>query len=245
MQFYFIRHGQSSNNALYAQTGSSQGRSDDPELTEIGRLQALYLSRFLGDAAQSGVRLTHLYSSPMVRAVDTALAVSTATGVPVIAWVDFHETGGIFLDQVDLSTGSELKVKQGLPGKTRQYFQQHYPDLVLPPNLDGQGWWNRPFEEPAERPLRARRVLQELLRRHPVRNGDGSEDCVAVVSHGGFYNHFLRQVIGLPPRHTEEDDQGIWFSIRNTGITRIDFLEDHLIVQYQNRNHFLPPELVS
>ena len=39
MQFYFIRHGQSTNNALWETTRSNKGRSEDPELSELGHLQ--------------------------------------------------------------------------------------------------------------------------------------------------------------------------------------------------------------
>ena len=47
MQFYFIRHAQSSNNALYDSTGSWDGRSADPELTEMGWQQARALADYL------------------------------------------------------------------------------------------------------------------------------------------------------------------------------------------------------
>ena len=47
MQFYFIRHGQSENNALWERTGSSEGRSEDPELTALGHRQAKRLAQFL------------------------------------------------------------------------------------------------------------------------------------------------------------------------------------------------------
>ena len=47
MRFYFIRHGQSVNNAIYEATGGSDGRSEDPQLTEIGQQQARLLANFL------------------------------------------------------------------------------------------------------------------------------------------------------------------------------------------------------
>ena len=50
MRFYFIRHGQSENNALWDQTGSNSGRNYDPELTAIGREQAERLARFISNA---------------------------------------------------------------------------------------------------------------------------------------------------------------------------------------------------
>jgi 2,3-bisphosphoglycerate-dependent phosphoglycerate mutase len=47
MQLYFIRHAQSSNNALYDQAGGSSRRSEDPELTETGIRQAELVAEFL------------------------------------------------------------------------------------------------------------------------------------------------------------------------------------------------------
>jgi len=245
MQFYFIRHGESSNNALYAQTGSSLGRSADPELTEKGRQQALHLGRYLAGLSDTGGGLTHLYCSLMVRSVDTALTVSAAIGVPAVAWVDLHEGGGIYLDKPAAEGDGNSPLREGLPGKTRREFQLLYPDLVLPLELDGRGWWNRPFEESSQRPARAHRVVQELLRRHAASHPDGSEDRVAVISHGGFYNHFLRALFGLPARSDEEEDLGVWFSLNNTGITRIDIQAGRLLVRYQNRTHFLPDGLLT
>ena len=42
MQFYFIRHAQSSNNHLWDQTGSNRGRSEDAPLTPLGLLAAQF-----------------------------------------------------------------------------------------------------------------------------------------------------------------------------------------------------------
>ncbi|NJK45922.1 MAG: histidine phosphatase family protein [Pleurocapsa sp. SU_196_0] len=47
MRLYFIRHAQSSNNALWDSTGSENGRSDDPELSDVGVMQARALGDFL------------------------------------------------------------------------------------------------------------------------------------------------------------------------------------------------------
>jgi len=79
MQLYFIRHAQSTNNELYESTGSSYGRNEDPELTELGIKQASALAEFLQTgnpnggarketASPKGFGLTHLYSSLMRRA---------------------------------------------------------------------------------------------------------------------------------------------------------------------------------
>ena len=243
MRLYFIRHGQSSNNALYDLTQSNLGRDEDPELSEIGRRQVTYLAQFLSQGASGpasennkswdpqnrcGFGLTHLYTSPMVRAVATGTVVAQALQLPLRMWKELHEGGGIFLEDI---TG---QVRTGLPGKNRTYFENHYPRLILPENLGPEGWWNRPFEEESDRRERASSVLHDLLARHA-----DTDDSVAFFSHGGFYNYFMTTVLGL----TKPD--GVWFSINNAGITRIDFRSGEKQLVYQNRLDFLPSELVT
>jgi 2,3-bisphosphoglycerate-dependent phosphoglycerate mutase len=242
MQLYFIRHGQSQNNLLWVETGSSQGRSEDPDLTKTGRLQAQRLAEFLAAPGASqgalpadydaqnayGFDLTHLYCSPMIRAIETGWAIARTLGLPLVAWKDLHEVGGIH--QADPETGERV----GLPGKSRRFFAEAYPDLVLPETLGDDGWWHRPYERYEERPLRAHRFLTDLLARH----GD-SQDRVAVVSHGGFYNHFMRAILEMPLGTSP------WFSINNTAITRIDFEEGRTWISYTNRVDFLPRGLIT
>ncbi len=239
MQLYFIRHGQSENNALWMSTGSHIGRNEDPGLTAVGRQQAELLAQFLSQADPTlrqpsdfqnvaGFDITHLYTSLMVRAVATGTIVARALDLPLVAWEDLHEWGGIYLR--DEQTDEPV----GLPGRNRAYFEQHFPDLVLPDSLDEAGWWNRPFEEPEQRLPRAKRVLHDLLERH-----GHTDDRVAVVSHGGFYNYLLVAILKLPGR------EGFWFVLNNTGISRIDFNEEETWLSYLNRVDFLPRELIT
>jgi 2,3-bisphosphoglycerate-dependent phosphoglycerate mutase len=230
MTLYLIRHAQSTNNARYERTGSGSGRVEDPELTELGTRQAEVLSDYLGRNAAAGgeYRFTRLYCSLMVRAVATATAVSRSCMVPLTAWPEVHEQMGIFLE--DEQTGELL----GRPGKSRSYFERHYPDLQLPESLNEHGWWNRPVESETEWKQRAGAFLAELSRRH----GTG-EDTVAVVTHGGFYHEVILALTG------GAGTDGLWFTMHNTGITRIDFHPAHTSVVYHNRLEHLPPELVS
>ncbi len=224
MQFYFIRHGQSANNSLWDQTGSNHGRSEDAELTPVGCRQAELLARFLRDA---DFGLTHLYSSLMVRAVATGSIIAETLDLPLVAWEDAHETGGIYLENEQ--TGECI----GQPGKNRAYFETHYPRLILPEGLE-DGWWNRPFETREQRPIRAQRFLQELLQRHGQ-----SENRVAVVSHGGFYNYLVAAILRLPER------DHVWFVLNNAAITRMDWCDQRVEMVYMNRTDFLPPELIT
>jgi len=245
MQFYFIRHAQSANNALYDETGSWDSRDEDPELTAKGQHQAQLLARYVAqadanfdpkrrnEANRFGFGFTHLYTSLMVRAVSTATPLAEVSGLPLQTWFDAHETGGIFLD--DLTTGEPV----GLPGKTRTDFETRFPNLLLPDWLDHTGWWNRPFEKDEERPVRARRFLTELLTRH-----GSTEDRVAVVSHGGFYNRFIRALLNWTPPNSEWPT-GTWFDVNNTSISRFDVNGDSLRIVYLNRTDHLPGELIT
>ena len=240
MRLYFIRHGQSVNNSLWDRTGSSQGRSHDPELTALGRAQAERLAQFLcqnDSALKSNERetqrlnsfdFTHLYCSLMVRAVATGAILADALKLPLVAWEDLHEEGGIYL--TDDQTGQPI----GQPGHNRAYFEAHYPQLVLPDTLGEDGWWNRPYEEPEQRPIRARRFWHDLIERH-----GSTDDRVAVVSHGGFYNLLLAALLNLP-----EKDR-IWFVLNNAALTRIDFDADGTGLIYLNRFDYLPAELIT
>lgn len=242
MQLYYIRHAQSENNLLWAQTGSFEGRSEDPDLSPVGWRQAEALARFLQGPDQTvaapastydpqnvnGFAITHLYCSLMIRSVATGAVVARALKLPLVAWVDAHEVGGIH--HRDPQSGERI----GLPGKDRSHFETHFPDLVLPESLGEGGWWDRSYEERGERPLRARRFLSDLVDRH-----GNTKDRVAVISHGGFYNHFLRAVLNLPEERT------LWFSLNNVAITRIDFGEEETVLSYTNRLGFLPGELIT
>jgi 2,3-bisphosphoglycerate-dependent phosphoglycerate mutase len=282
MQIYFIRHGESTNNALYSKNKSSEQRTEDPELTSIGRKQALHLAIYLSNpenfepsaitrrfaalqkngntentylADQGG--LTHLYTSLMVRAVSTGSIISESTGLSLVGWTDIHEGGGIYLDQ-DVDSGtltnrsfspSGLSRKNtsrvGMPGKSRSYFEKNYPQLLLPTNIGEKGWWNRPYEARFERPSRAVRVLNEMIQRHGKPRSDGSEDRVGLISHGGFYNYFLRAVINFDINFDGDNISDVWFELNNTGVTRIDYLDGHFLIVYMNRTHFLPGDLVT
>ncbi len=237
MQLYLIRHAQSTNNLLRLTTGSDRGRSVDAELSETGRRQAELLGRHLaggkrrrrGDKQnREGYRLDFLYTSLMVRSVETAAAVARHTGLTPVAWPEVHERGGLYV--VDEGSGQT----RGAPGNPRSLFQRRWPQLALPEELDQSGWWNRPFEEPAASWARAAAVLAELLRRH-----GGSDHGVAIVTHGGFLQELLRRILRMPERAP------VWFSCNNASISRIDFLADHAEVVYLNRADFFPPELVS
>jgi 2,3-bisphosphoglycerate-dependent phosphoglycerate mutase len=247
MEIYFIRHGQSLNNAHWGVNGFQD--VPDPELTEIGKEQAEQLANFLKknqarDESQSwnsqnefGFGLTHLYTSLMVRAVATAVPIAHHLRIPLLSFPEIHETGGIF-------SRLEGNEKTGLPGKTRSYFEANYPELGLPEWLDEQGWWNRPYEEKEARRQRAERVWAEVLERHGDRPGRPAHR-LAIVSHGGFFNYLLTTALGVPLPQVDENRHQFWFLMNNCAISRFDWDSEQVLVCYLNRHEFLPNALIT
>jgi 2,3-bisphosphoglycerate-dependent phosphoglycerate mutase len=240
LQLFFIRHAQSTNNLLWDNTGSSVGRNEDPPLTDLGQEQASRLAQFLqngnpegGNIAANvdkfGFNLTHLYTSLMLRAVETGMPVAKTLCLPLIAWEELHEQGGIYL--TDVETGEPI----GLPGRNRSYFQKYFPELLLPSSMDEAGWWRcRPYETPELSMLRAQNVITDLLERHA-----NSNDRVGMFCHGAFYNSFLAVLLNLPNQNE------LWFRMNNAAITRIDFQDDVVRLVYLNRMDYLPVELIT
>lgn len=227
MRIYFIRHAQSTNNALLSATQSRFGRSSDPELTTVGRQQAEVLANFLHDN-RDDYPIDILYCSLMQRAIQTATPISRNLNLPLNGLMDTHESGGIYLE--DEKTNQPI----GQPGFTPGELKAKYLDLILPDDLDEQGWWNRPFETTEQRVVRARRLIQALTAKHADRN-----HVIALVSHQGFFNHFFFGLLGqVRPPH-------FWFTLNNVSITCVDVTGEDVNAVYINRLGHLRPELVT
>lgn len=237
MRLYFIRHGQSENNRLWDLTGSDADRSEDPRLTEAGWEQADRVAGFLaegkdawdGEDGRGGFKITHLYSSPMFRALATGSRIAARLGLPLRVWTDWHEGGGVFLK--DKASG-ELVPK---PGMTRGEILERFPNVELDERIGSDGWWNRPFESDEERVERARRVVDALQ----ARRAAFPDHRIAVVGHGGFYVRFVAALMRQP------DTRPLWLHMNNTGISRFDFGERENTLVFHNQLAHLPPDLIT
>lgn len=272
MQIYFIRHAESDNNAIYTASADWSGRTPDPGVTVTGREQARLLARQLSRRPAepvetalhdprnaNGFGLTHLYCSPMVRALVTGQAVAEALGLPLVVWEELHERGGIF------HWNPETDERVGLPGATGTELRAGFPLARFPENWGADGWWNREPETDEQCDARAARVWERLLLEHglPVHSEESGEagdegealadkatgerdERIALVSHAGFFQNFLHLLIArVQGRDSLEMAEPFWFALNNTGITRIDFREWGAVVVYTNRIDHLPPELVT
>lgn len=239
MELFFLRHAQSVNNKMRAETGKEDARVSDPRLTPLGQEQAERLGKFLaagdprggftGPGEGKGFGITHVYCSLMIRAVETGTAVSRALDLPLQALMEIHEEGGIYM--TDATTGLPV----GLPGSDRAFFERHFPHLMLPEELPAAGWWNaQPFEPEDVRIPRAQRFVARLLDRH-----GGTQDRVAMVSHGGFFNVLIKSLLGLPFTHSS------WFTTYNCAVSWFHFEEQRVSIEYLNRADFLPAEMIT
>jgi 2,3-bisphosphoglycerate-dependent phosphoglycerate mutase len=239
MELYFIRHAQSENNALAARNAVGEVRTHDPELTPLGQQQAAHLADFLAQKNpeahtapydpqnRRGITLTHLYASLMVRAVNTGTIIARRLGLPLTAWPDWHEEGGLYLEE---QPGHFV----GRPGYGRSYFAEKYPEFIVPETLTDAGWWTGGHEPYEDRPRRARRAVAALFERH-----GHTDDHVGIVSHGGFYNHLLGALMDLPAPYK------LGHMLNNASISRIVLAPDAKYVVYQNRCEYLPTELIT
>jgi broad specificity phosphatase PhoE len=243
MELYFIRHGQSSNNAL----ANIQERTCDPLLTELGQRQAKIVAQHLTNgltpelakngsveathnSQRRGYGITKLYCSAMKRALQTAKPIGEALGITPEVWIDIHEKGGIYLNH------GEEKGRVGYPGLTRSEILAEFPDYQLPEQITEDGWWNNGYEDWPTCQGRAIKVAGQLLE---WANSD-SQDRIALISHGGFIDALLKALCDqLPSRH-------LWYHHYNTAITRIDFDEsERLHLRFMNRIDHLPLKLIS
>lgn len=232
MQLYLIRHGQSYNNAVH----DPRERVKDPELTSLGQRQAELLAEHLAISSDertetpSGYGLTHLYASPMFRALQTAKPISEHLGLAVKVWIDIHEIGGIFLEDAE---GGFV----GYPGMTREQIRTAFPDYELPSEISEAGWWNPEdqMETESAAQFRALKVAEAL------RENARTEHRIALVSHAGFLDRLLKVLLNQLPNVPRT----VFYAHYNTAITRIDFGEAYLRMHYINRMDHLPPHLRS
>ena len=240
---YLVRHGQSQNNAFAAESKADGleevPRTADPSLTGAGYAQAKCVAECLAGqvdktdvrddtAVEGGHGIERLYTSAMLRALQTTVPIADALGLTPEIWLDVHEEGGIWLDHGD-GRGAV-----GHSGLKRDEIEARFPGFALPDSITGAGWWNRPFESRDDLVRRAARVADDIRRRIA-----GWEQRVAIVSHGTFISLLVQHL--LLGQYVPD----IRFSNHNTGISRLDFDGDSVMLRYLNRIDHLPMDLVT
>lgn len=202
---YLIRHAQ-------AQAGAVSPDPLDPPLTVIGRHQAERLAARLADEGFDA-----LYSSPMLRALETAWPLAERTGLAIREDADLREVD--FAPDPD-DRDRLLRWREGF------YETLEATRLGLPRHFR---WDALPFTESSEA-FRGRvlRSLDGIVRAHP-----GGR--VAVVCHAGVINAYTAHVLGLT--------SDLFFLPWNTSITVVRTLGPQRVVHRLNDyEHLVRPQ---
>lgn len=232
MEIYFIRHGQSSNNAT-----DEANRIPEPPLTELGNLQSNLLAEHLFQKNPNGNSISindtynkngyffdRIFCSPMYRALQTAKPIANKLGLKIEIWADLHEIGGVYL-------GSGRKLYSGL---TKNQIREEFPEYIIPSSISEKGWWNRSREKPLATRIRVKRVLSVIKRN--FRN----KLSIALITHSGFLDLLLKEMFSVRKK------TGFRIEVCNTGITRLDIdPKGNPILRYINKAEHLSSTTIS
>jgi broad specificity phosphatase PhoE len=184
MHLIIVRHGQSTGNITTADV-------PDGVLTAVGRQQARETAAVL---AREGI--THVLSSPLVRALATATAIADAAGIDRIdVWPELQE--------------HRVPLHRGL-GHTD--LLRDFPKAVFADSFEATGWdhGGETYETALDRGASA---LAALRARHQA------GDRVVVATHGAFGCYLLRELLHMPRQFSA------WFRMNNCGVSRIAFID--------------------
>ncbi len=178
---YLVRHGATANNR--AKPPRLQGRRTDPGLSEEGRCQAEQTSGFLSSA-----ELKTVFSSPLLRARETAEAIATPHGLEVVTVDDLIEVDvGVWEGQ------SWVEIEKN----DREAYEAFMENAAENPYLGGETMLTV-----VERSVPA---LERLL-------AENVGSCIAAVAHNVVNRTWLTQLLGLPVakyRSVPQDNCGV------------------------------------
>ncbi|MEC7916431.1 MAG: histidine phosphatase family protein [Actinomycetota bacterium] len=159
MELIFVRHGRPE------QVQTSDGTPADPPLAEVGHLQAAAVANWLKEEV-----IHHLYTSPMRRAIETAVPMEEALGLK--ATVREH------LSEFDRDSSSYVPMEV-LKETNRKAWER-----MASGGLSGSGesmssWFRAVLEE-----------VELLVEKH-------SGQRIAIVCHGGVINAYLASCLSF------------------------------------------------
>ncbi len=186
MRLILVRHGESVGNF----ENRLQGHTDY-DLTPKGLAQATATAERL-----HGLGVTHLYTSPLLRAAATARTIGERLGcepvpLPGVREYDFGELAG--------TTYAELRQRFGTP---QPAAGERPPERVYPGEEGREAFQKRVTE-----------AMWDVVERHPGQT-------VAIISHGGTIALLCQTCLGLPYRRPMP------FAIDNCGLSIVNVRDD-------------------
>lgn len=205
-RIYIVRHCEAQGNSKRIFQGST-----DCDITEMGVKQLELLKKRF-----SAVPLDKIYSSPLIRAYKTALAIKGGRDIPIVKREDFTEIHGGIVEGKPFS-----EAFASVPGLAEIW--NYHPEDFAP---EGGEPMKRAYE----------RIWNAVLNTAKENNAK----TVAVATHGGVTRCLnCRLVYGAIERLKDTE----W--CENTGVTLIEF-DDGLnaSVKFMNDTSHLPEELL-
>lgn len=231
-RFLFFRHAQSMNNVLHKQLKKdlcteqsirpleARARVPDPELSPIGRQQAVSLANHM---LQFCAGKTLLVSSPFQRALDTMApsleVVRQRSDISVLCHGQIYEIGGCF------------HMKKAHPGLGKRDIASYCTEMI---DIDDEGWFARResrenYEELQERIERVYEWCVHL-------RDEEKYDTIILITHGAFQARLIRRI-----GHMSEE---AWICHANTGYTSLLWdKQKGLLVEGINKTEHIPAEL--
>ncbi|MCG7323546.1 histidine phosphatase family protein [Arsenicicoccus bolidensis] len=226
MDLFVIRHGQSENNKLYAETGSRAGRTPDSELSELGHEQARRLAEAVSQD-RSHLDVEVLYTALTHRCLQTVAPLADALGLEPIGRTDLGEVGGLY------AAHPATNVRRPYPGLSTQEMHDIAPSLTLPDDVEQGSEWDGGFEEEhAEAQRRAATVLADLASHH------GDRATIGILTH----QHFGQLLIGAAAGIGEA---GRRFELSNSSVTALRHEDGEWRVLWVNRVRHLDSDQIN
>jgi probable phosphoglycerate mutase len=179
-----VRHGE-----CLAQCDAASARDPDSALSALGRRQAQRAGERLAT-----LQPTHLISSPLVRALETATIIGETVGIgPIEVW---------------------LQAREGFSHAHRAFgrsiLSQRFPAALLPVEIAEEGWdhGNDTYGGFFARAQETAALLKSRF---------AADDHVVLVTHGGFANYLLHGLLNIAP------ETPTWFDLANGSLTRLRF----------------------
>ncbi|MFW6270168.1 MAG: histidine phosphatase family protein [Bacillota bacterium] len=230
IKLYFIRHAQAAN-----QTETVPGVHPNPHLSETGFQQAQKLAEKLKELK---LDIDVLYSSSMLRALDTAKIIHEKLKIPWQVWPALIETGrrdwpklrGENYNNKEISSKELSKVNEEEHFLKELYpalseLKNYYPDINLSQPFDWPDlWWIPMYKEKREKAYaRANKVINSFKAKYL-----DDDITIAVVSHAAFGSVLFTIMLGSKPCDYNR------YSFENASISRLDLDKEKVILRFHN-----------
>jgi 2,3-bisphosphoglycerate-dependent phosphoglycerate mutase len=218
LSVFLVRHAQSANNAQ-----EDHLRIPDPPITTLGAIQSQRLA-----TAMQPLGLTHLWSSPFLRSIQTTREVAQRLGLQPAIHRELFEQGGCYRGYADGD-------RHPMPGLGRTALEQLCPHWSIDPMIPVEGWNTLDhYEVIEEARIRAKRVAGWL-----ASMASKSNQRWGLIIHADFK---LRLLEAMLERDDLEPHLG---EVVNTSISQLSREHGKWKLEFWNSYQHLAPDEVT